>query len=270
MASNKAFKRIMGMIYGLGAAVVILGALFKIQHWPGASEMLTVGLLTEAVIFAFSAFEKPHEEPDWTLVYPELAGMEAESARNEGNKNIGGGAGFGGDSVSQSLDKLLEEAKVGPELLESLGTGLKNLSESTNNLNNISDASLASNNFVDKLNTASNSVEKLAENYASASSSLTGIANSSEAGASIGESLQSVSRNLSQLNTAYELQLQGSKELTETQNRLYSGIQNVMQNLSDSVDDTRRYKEEVAKLAENLDALNTVYGNMLSAMNVRK
>ena len=269
MASNKAFKRIMGMIYGLGAAIVILGALFKIQHWPGAGEMLTVGLLTEAVIFAFSAFEKPHEDPDWTLVYPELAGMEAESTRNEGGKNIGGG-GFGGDSVSQSLDKLLEEAKIGPELLESLGTGLKNLSDSTNNLNNISDASVASNNFVEKLNTASTSVEKLAENYASASSSLTGLANSNEAGASIGDSLQSVSKNLSQLNAVYELQLQGSRELTETQNRLYAGIQNVMQNLSDSVEDTRRYKEEVAKLAENLDALNTVYGNMLSAMNVRK
>ena len=165
---------------------------------------------------------------------------------------------------------MLEEAKIGPELLESLGTGLKNLSDSTNNLNNISDASIASNNFVEKLNTASNSVEKLAENYASASSSLTGLANSNEAGASIGDSLQSVSKNLSQLNAVYELQLQGSRELTETQNRLYAGIQNVMQNLSDSVEDTRKYREEVAKLAENLDALNTVYGNMLSAMNVRK
>ncbi|MBX7181780.1 MAG: gliding motility protein GldL [Bacteroidia bacterium] len=268
MASNKAFKRIMGMIYGLGAAVVILGALFKIQHWPGASEMLTVGLLTEAVIFAFSAFEKPHEEPDWTLVYPELAGMESENPRDGGRGNAGGG--LIGDSVSQSLDKLLEEAKIGPELLESLGSGLKNLSDSTNKLNDISEASVATNNYVDKLNTASSSVEKLAQNYANASSSLTGLATSTEAGASIGDSLQSVAKNLSQLNAVYELQLQGSRELTETQNRLYSGIQSVMQNLSDSVDDTRRYREEVAKLAENLDALNTVYGNMLSAMNVRK
>lgn len=268
MASNKAFKRIMGMIYGLGAAVVILGALFKIQHWPGASEMLTVGLLTEAVIFAFSAFEKPHEEPDWTLVYPELAGMESENPREVARGN--GGVGMIGDSVSQSLDKLLEDAKIGPELLESLGSGLKNLSDSTNKLNDISEASVATNNYVEKLNSASSSVEKLAENYANASSSLTGLASSTEAGASIGDSLQSVAKNLSQLNAVYELQLQGSRELTETQNRLYSGIQNVMQNLSDSVDDTRRYREEVAKLAENLDALNTVYGNMLSAMNVRK
>ena len=74
LASKKG-KRLMGMVYGLGAAVVIVGSLFKILHWPGANEMLTVGLLTEAVIFAISAFEKPHEDPDWSLVYPELAGM---------------------------------------------------------------------------------------------------------------------------------------------------------------------------------------------------
>lgn len=265
MASNKAYKKAMGMVYGLGAAIVILGALFKIQHWPGASEMLTVGLLTEAVIFALSAFEKPHEEPDWTLVYPELAGMEVEKTHV-----AQGGGGFVGDSVSQSLDKLLEDAKIGPELIESLGTGLRNLSESTSKLNDISDASLATNNYVDKLNTASQSVEKLSENYAQASSSLTGLASSGDASASIGENLVNISNKLSQLNAVYEIQLRGSKDLTESQNALYAGIVSVMQNLNDSVNDTKRYKEEVSKLAENLESLNTVYGNMLSAMNVRK
>ncbi len=265
MASNKMYKKAMGMIYGLGAAVVILGALFKIQHWKGASEMLTVGLLTEAMIFAFSAFEKPHEEPDWTLVYPELAGMEHEK-----DHVLVGGGGGGGFSSTQDLDKMLEDAKIGPELIESLGAGLRGLTDSTSKLNDISDASVATNNYVNKLNTASASVETLAGNYANASASLTGLANSNEAGASIGDSLQNVAQKLSQLNAVYELQLQGSRELTETQNSLYSGIQTVMQNLNDSVNDTLKYKEEVAKLAENLDALNTVYGNMLSAMNVRK
>lgn len=72
---GKKWKSFMGKLYGFGAAIVIIGALFKIQHWPFAGVMLTVGLGTEAIIFFFSAFEKPHEDPDWSLVYPELAGI---------------------------------------------------------------------------------------------------------------------------------------------------------------------------------------------------
>jgi gliding motility-associated protein GldL len=70
---SKAWKKFMAKLYGIGAAVVIIGAMFKIQHWPFASLLLVVGLSTEAVIFFFSAFEPLHEEPDWSLVYPELA-----------------------------------------------------------------------------------------------------------------------------------------------------------------------------------------------------
>ena len=70
---TKAWKNFMSKLYGIGAAVVIVGALFKIQHWPGAGPMLTVGLATEALIFIFSAFEPIHDEYDWSLVYPELA-----------------------------------------------------------------------------------------------------------------------------------------------------------------------------------------------------
>ena len=105
LASKKG-KRLMGMVYGLGAAVVIVGALFKILHWPGANEMLTVGLLTEAVIFAISAFEKPHEDPDWSLVYPELAGGEAK-ARKVKTEDATDAQGL----LSQKLDAMLKEAK---------------------------------------------------------------------------------------------------------------------------------------------------------------
>src|SRR5680860_155040 len=78
---TKKGKTFMGLLYGLGASVVIIGALFKIMHWPFAGPMLVIGLSTEAVIFAFSAFEPQHLALDWTLVYPELAGLYDE----EGN-----------------------------------------------------------------------------------------------------------------------------------------------------------------------------------------
>ncbi|HTL81472.1 MAG TPA: gliding motility protein GldL, partial [Bacteroidia bacterium] len=81
--ASRKWKAFMAKLYGFGAAVVIVGALFKIQHWTGASAMLIVGLGTEAVIFAFSAFEPIHEDLDWTLVYPELAGMPEEEKAKE-------------------------------------------------------------------------------------------------------------------------------------------------------------------------------------------
>jgi gliding motility-associated protein GldL len=128
----------MGKLYGLGAAVVILGALFKIQHWEGAGLMLTIGLLTEAVIFFFSAFEPPHEEVDWSLVYPELAGMHEPGA--DRHKKVKPASG---DPVSQQLDKLLTDAKIGPELIESLGTGLRSLSENTSKMASVTNAAVA-------------------------------------------------------------------------------------------------------------------------------
>ena len=83
---GKKWKSFMAKLYGFGAAIVIVGAMFKIMHWPGAGPMLVVGLSTEAVIFFFSAFEPPHEEVDWSLVYPELAGMHGEEGEKEHEK----------------------------------------------------------------------------------------------------------------------------------------------------------------------------------------
>lgn len=100
---STAFKKVMAKVYGIGAAVVIVGALFKILHWKGADLMLMVGLLTEAFLFTISAFEPLHKETDWTLVYPELAGLDPKEKSKKSNAS---------GTVSQQLDKMLEEAKV--------------------------------------------------------------------------------------------------------------------------------------------------------------
>ena len=255
----------MGMVYGLGAAVVIVGALFKILHWPGANEMLTVGLLTEAVIFAISAFEKPHEDPDWSLVYPELAGMhDDEDGHNK--KAIASNK----DGVSQQLDKMLEEAKVGPELIASLGNSLKTLGDNTSKLADITDASVATNEYVSSIKKASQSVDDLSDSYNKASESLTGLSMTNQDGATYGEQLQRVSKNLSELNSIYELQLRGASQHSEATAKLYTGIESLMSNLHESVADTKKYKEEMSQLTSNLTSLNTVYGNMLTAMNINR
>ena len=264
LASKKG-KRLMGMVYGLGAAVVIVGALFKILHWPGANEMLTVGLLTEAVIFAISAFEKPHEDPDWSLVYPELAGMhDDEDGHNK--KAIASNK----DGVSQQLDKMLEEAKVGPELIASLGNSLKTLGDNTSKLADITDASVATNEYVSSIKKASQSVDDLSDSYNKASESLTGLSMTNQDGATYGEQLQRVSKNLSELNSIYELQLRGASQHSEATAKLYTGIESLMSNLHESVADTKKYKEEMSQLTSNLTSLNTVYGNMLTAMNINR
>lgn len=259
----------MAKLYGWGAAVVIVGALFKIQHWKGADIMLIVGLGTEAVIFFISAFEKPHEEYDWSLVYPELAGIPDGDGHKKDKKAIAK-TGGSGDSVSQELDKLLSEAKIGPELIESLGAGMRSLADSTTKMTNITDAAVATGEYVTNVKNASQSVEKLAESYLKASSSLTSVVVSNDEGKSYGEQLSVMSKKLAELNSIYDLQLEGSRGVVDSTKQYFNSVNALMQNLSDSVADTKRYKDEIAQLGNNLEALNTVYGNMLSAMNFRK
>lgn len=274
---GKTWKTFMGKLYGFGAAIVIVGALFKIQHWEGAGIMLTVGLLTEAVIFFFSAFDKPKEEYDWSLVYPELAGLPVEE-ENEKTKQL---------SASQQLDTMLEEAKIGPELISSLGEGFRNLNETANKMSNISDASLATNEFVSSLKDASKSVESLSQTYETAShtlhssnddlkqsyqkasAALSSLNIAAEDSKTYAEHLNNVSKNLGALNSMYEMQLQKANEQFTSTNKLFSGVGELVENLNNSLDDTRKYKDEISKLAVNLEALNNVYGNMLTAMNVR-
>src|SRR5690606_13697571 len=104
----KKWKMFMAKLYGFGAAIVIVGAMFKIMHWPGAGAMLVIGLSTEAVIFMFSAFEPLHEDPKWELVYPELAlghdeDVDEDALEEMRKKNDG--------SIGDKLDELFQEAK---------------------------------------------------------------------------------------------------------------------------------------------------------------
>ncbi len=261
----------MAKLYGIGAAVVLLGALFKINHYPGAGIMLVIGLSTESIIFFFSAFEPVKEEIDWSLVYPELAtGGKSEDEEEEGETEEEEGSEEEPNSPTEELDKMMEEAKIEPELIESLGQGLRSLSDQANKLGEMSDASVATNEYTESLRNASTKVGELTQSYEEASQALTGITESSEAGKTAGDNLQQLSENLASLNNVYELQLKSTNEHLENTNKAFEGIEQLVQNLNDSVEDTQKYKENIAELSKNLSALNNVYGNMLSAMNVNK
>ena len=143
--NGKRFKNFMAKLYGIGAAVVITGAMFKIMHWEGANIMLVVGLTTEAVIFMFSAFEKPAADYDWTLVYPELASSDGDRAL----------------SVTEQLDNALENGGVDAALIERLGEGMRSLSETAGSLSGAVDAAGATAAYSEQLSTAATHMESL-------------------------------------------------------------------------------------------------------------
>lgn len=269
---SKSWKKFMAKLYGLGGAVVIIGALFKIQHYPGASLMLIVGLTTEAIIFVFSAFEPLHEDPNWALVYPELAEHDdAHEDHEEESEDLAleeSAVDHSDLPITEQLDNMLEEAKIGPELIESLGAGLRHLSDNATKLSDISDASVATNDYVNSVKTAATNVSTLSESYSKASESLASISLSSEDGNNYANELKSVSSKLSELNSIYDAQLNSSREQMESTKAFYSGIGELMANLQASVEDTKQYKENISELSTNLSQLNRIYGNMLQAMNM--
>jgi len=281
----------MAKLYGIGASIVIVGALFKIQHWPYAGTMLTIGLLMEATIFFFSAFEPLHEEIDWSLVYPELAGIQedetpdlsAHDAKHRGGVSGGGvisGGGGAGSVALAKFDEMLEKAEITPDLFQKLGVGMKKLSESTSNMNAMGDVSAASTKYMSTINTANDSLGKLSDSYQSTAKVIneTGSAYHNMAdslssievgGKSYQQQLESLNKNLSALNAVYELQRKGADEHMKDSDSLFKGVQGLMKDLSESAGDTKKYREQITKLNDNLSALNNVYGNMLSAMNVK-
>ncbi len=189
---SKAWKNFMAKLYGIGAAVVIIGALFKIQHWPFSGPMLIAGLGTEAIIFFISAFEKPHEEPDWSLVYPELNASHDDSDELEEaiHPQVGRhGSNNRGGSMTEILDKMLDDAKIEPQLIENLGNGLRSLGDQAAKLNTLVDASVATNEYTTSLKGAATTVSELADTYQKASGTLIGLSDTSEYGKSAGEGL---------------------------------------------------------------------------------
>ncbi|HNX67083.1 MAG TPA: gliding motility protein GldL [Bacteroidales bacterium] len=294
------WKAFMAKLYGWGASVVIVGALFKIQHYPGAGLFLGIGLLTEATIFFFSAFEPLKEDPDWKLVYPQLdpnyTGPEFGEGFAVGGGGYGGGGyigegggggavGIGGGGISggtslTGMDRMLANAGITPELFEKLSQGLKKLSDTTEHLNSLGDVALTTSEYHGTIKKANESLLSLSQSYlatAKAMSETSGAyqmigessKNIEEGGRSYQEKLESLNKNLSALNAVYELQLRGANEHVKNADNIYKDIEGMMKNLTSSADQTQRYKDQVDKLNDNLAALNNVYGSMLSAINVK-
>ena len=291
LVRSKGYKNFMSKLYGWGASAVIIGALFKINHWPGAVPMLILGMGTEAVIFFLSAFEPLHIEWDWSLVYPELAGMK-------GGDSIDNIDGNGGESVTEQLDRMLADAKIGPELVERLGHGMENLAESANSLNNMTTAVAATDKFVTNMDVAAEAVGDLSaaykrttdsinrdfdlsstysESLKGATAAVTNLSNIYQETAqtlragdtSYVDELKRMASSLSSINAMYEIQMQNSSSQLQATQEVQERMQTMVANFAESAEGVLKYKEQVDALTKKVAELNNVYGNMLAAMQTR-
>ncbi len=283
LVQSRGFRNFMSKLYGWGAAVVILGALFKINHYSYANEMLIVGLGTEALIFFFSAFEPPHVEPDWSLVYPQLGHMY-HSENIPVPKTQPMMAQHGG-SITRELDKILEEAKIDPVLLQSLGDGMRKLSENTNRLSNLSSASFASEEFISSMKAAASSVEKLSESTKKSSELIereahanteyiNNVRNASQKVADLSNiyteasvSLKSDMNVTSDFAAAIKNATLSAAQLTEKYTKSAEFIARSAENIDISKADSENYTMQLKKVSGNLSALNTVYELQLHSLN---
>ncbi|MCL6295714.1 gliding motility protein GldL [Jejuia spongiicola] len=201
MAQSRASKRFMNMAYGLGASIVIVGALFKIIHFEigplTGNVMLTLGLVTEAIIFAISAFEPVDDDLDWSLVYPELAGGQSDKNTKENPQGL----------LSKKLDELLKDAKIDGELMASLGDSIKNFEGAAKNISSTVDSVEATKKYGEELTLAAAQMESLNSLYKVQLESVNKQASineeSIENAAKLKEQMQSLASNLSSLNGVY-------------------------------------------------------------------
>lgn len=309
----------MGYVYGWGASLVLIGALFKLQHWNHAGIMLTIGLMTEAFIFFLSAFEPPLEIPDWTRVYPELQEDYEFVEQTEDSQN----------ALKSSFDSILNSTNITPELLAKVGKSLVDLSNTASGISEISTATLATDIYIKNLNSASESMfafsemntkanntlnsslgelvssysntahkisetgdnllsklnessvkfvrqidesgNKLSDSYTRFSGAMEkGIKDLEVTASGYGENLNKLNKNIESLNLNYEKQLKGTSEQIHASAKFFDELNQMNQIIATSAQEMKKYKENAEKLNAHLEALNSIYGNMLGAMNYKK
>ncbi|WP_423129990.1 gliding motility protein GldL [Gaoshiqia sp. Z1-71] len=312
---SKRWKVFTGYVYNLGASVVLLGALFKLQHWAFSGPLLVIGLCTEAFIFFIGAFEPPLELPEWSKVYPELKEDYDPDTVKESSEN--------------KLGQLFDKADLSPDLISKISKGLTDLSNTASSISDITSATLATDIYVKNLNSASeamntfaevnnqannnihNSVNVLVDSYTTTAhrlaqkgdeminklalsgeefttrlnqsgskllSSYDKVSGAIEHGfdqlgknsMEYGTNLSRLNKNLEALNTSYESQLKGTADQLNASQKFFSDMTQMNQVIQSSVEEIKKYQSNAAELNKHLEALNSIYGNMLGAMNYKK
>lgn len=237
-----------------GASIVILGALFKIVHHPLADTFLWVGLIAEAVIFAIYGL--------LYMVYPPVK----DASHDEEQFSV---AGLKSRATLGAMDKMLAEADITPDTMKRLGDGFKQLNTTVTGMNGIGDTINATADFTNKTREVTGQLDKVKDAYVMAAGSV-GAFNEATSGAKqFHDQVQVLTKNLSSLNTIYELELQESNNHLKALNSFYGQLTETSKSMLGSAEDAKRVQEQIGHLAGNLGKLNNIYGNMLTAMQGR-
>ncbi len=263
--TNFFYDKLLPTFFSAGASVVILGALAKIQHWEWGGPLLTAGLLTEVVIFALYAlqtFVQPvAKDPDWSKVYPELADDYDGPKVTGRSTGPAAGAGF-----TASMDKLLSDAQVTPDIFDNLGKSLRSLNNTVGQISDITQATVATSEYAHNVKSASAAINDMNKSYGVAISAMSSMADATKDAQQYREQFQQITKNMGALNAVYELELQDTTKHLKAMNAFYGNLSTAMENMADATKESQQFKTEISKLTGNISSLNNVYGNMLSAM----
>jgi len=265
-------KYLKNLIIGLGASVVLLGALFKIQHWPGASLMLTAGMVTEAFIFAMLGLLPPHADYYWERFYPDITVNPHVEAFQKGIKNAdhkSSAPAKPGDSATKSLDKMMEEAQINPANLKRLNDNFQKFGATVDQIKDMSSVTAATGSYTKSATEAAEALTKMKDTFQGATKTMGAFNAAAEDTTKFHGQVVVLSKNLAALNQIYEVELTDANNHLKAMNKFYSNLVNASDAMASSAKDATNTKDQIALLAKNLTVLNQVYGNMLTAMQGR-
>jgi gliding motility-associated protein GldL len=262
---TKQGKYIKNFIIGLGASVVLLGALFKIQHWNGAGIMLTAGMITEAFIFAMLGLLPPHKDYYWERYYPNLDENPHVEAYRKGGKPDNTLK----KSSSRTLDQMLEDAQITPANLNKLNDNFKRFGQVVEQVKDITEVTSATNEYSKSAREAAGALGEMKGTFQGATQTMSAFNNAADDTTKFHQQVQVLSKNLGSLNQIYEVELQDANNHLKAMNKFYSNLVSASDAMASSATDAQSAKEQIALLSKNLTTLNQIYGNMLSAMQGR-
>ncbi|MBL7711986.1 MAG: gliding motility protein GldL [Chitinophagaceae bacterium] len=260
-------KYLKNFIIGFGASIVLIGALGKIQHWAIGGPLLTAGMLTEAFIFAMLGILPPHKDYYWEKIYPGLdVSPEEEHYLKGGGKKAGTP-----DSMSPmaAFDKMMEEAAMNPTNLNRLNQNFQKFGEVVNNIKDMSDVTAATNEYSASARSAAGALGEMSGTFSGATRTMSAFNSAADDTMNFHKQVQVLSGNLNSLNQIYEVELTDANNHLKAMNKFYSNLVSASDAMASSAQDAISAKEQMAALSKNLTSLNSIYGNMLSAMQGR-
>lgn len=252
--------KVAGYAFGLGASVVIIGALFKIQHWPGASIMLTAGMGTEGVLFALTAFANPHKSYHWEKAFPQLGEEEHVEI---------------GEDTMESFNS----SSISDDEIKRFSKGIAQISDTASKISDLASLTGATSSLVNNMSAASSSVAAFTNSQTQINASSEAIIGSykniagelniaHESTESFIGTMKDVNKNLSAINSIYELQLKSVGDQSDSLKTVNSGLEQINSSVLSSLKDVENFKNQAAAMSQQVTSLNTVYGNMLNALSI--